>query len=108
MEQEVLARQKEVGDVILGGPDSHSASNAEVAQDVEDFWITAKLLQKRNDDLDVLLLHHVQSFRGVIEDTVQNVHHASPLSSQLTEKPVEPLGLGKLGTVGMVASDNGS
>ena len=46
-----------------------------------------------------------------MEDAVEHVHHAralpSSLRTQLAEEPVEPLGLGELGAVGVVTADDG-
>jgi hypothetical protein len=60
----------------------------------------------------VLFFHHVESLGRIVEDAVEDVHHARALSSGLrpefAEKPVQPLGLSKLGTVGVVATNDGS
>ena len=62
--------------------------------------------------LNVLFFHHVESLGRIVEDAVEDVHHARALSSGLrpefAEKPVQPLGLSKLGTVGVVATNDGS
>ena len=59
----------------------------------------------------MLLFHHVEGFRGVVEDAVEDVHHASTLptglGAELAEEPVQALGLGELGAVGVVAADDG-
>jgi hypothetical protein len=60
----------------------------------------------------VLFFHHVESLGRIVEDAIEDVHHARALSSGLraefAEKPVQPLGLSKLGTVGVVAANDGS
>ena len=56
-------------------------------------WVPSKLLEEGDDDPDVLLLHHVESLGAVVEDAVEHVHHARPLTAQLREQPVQALGL---------------
>jgi hypothetical protein len=60
----------------------------------------------------VFFFHHVESLGRIVEDAVEHVHHARALSSGLrpefAEKPVQSLGLSKLGTVGVVATNDGS
>ena len=56
-------------------------------------WVPSKLLQEGDDDPDVLLLHHVEGLRAVVEDAVEHVHHACTLPAQLGEQPVQTLGL---------------
>ena len=67
-------------------------------------WVPAKLLEEGDDDPDVLLLHHVERLRAVVEDAVEHVHHASALSAQFGEQPVQALSLNVWGTVNFVCS----
>ena len=108
MQQQILSGQQKVDDVILRRPYCDAATDAKVTQNIQNFRITSEFFQQRNDDLDVLLFHHVQGLGGVVEDAVEDVHHAGAFTSQLAEEPVQTLGLGELGTVGVVASDDGS
>lgn len=56
--------------------------------------------------------HHVQSFGRVNEYAMQYVEHSGTFSrrlrSQPTEKPIEPVTVGKLGAVRVVSLDYGS
>jgi hypothetical protein len=60
----------------------------------------------------VFFFHHVESLGRIVEDAIEDVHHARALSSclrpEFAEKPVQPLSLSKLGTVGVVATNDGS
>ena len=106
VKEKILAGKEKVDDVILRRSHSHAATLAQVAEDVKNLGIATKLFQQGYDDLDVFFLHHVESFWGVVEDAVEDVHHASALATQFAKQPVETLSLGKLRTVGVVASDD--
>ncbi len=70
----------------LGRPDRHPGPHAQVREDVQHLRVPPELLQEGYDDLDVLLAHHVQGLGGVVEDAVEDVHHASPFPAGLREE----------------------
>ena len=60
MQQQILSGQQKVDNVVLRRSYRDAATDAEVAQNVQNFRITSEFFKQRNDDLDVLLFHHVQ------------------------------------------------
>ena len=46
VEQQVLAGQQEVDDVVLRRPDGDAAADAQVAQDVQDLRVATEFLQQ--------------------------------------------------------------
>ena len=108
VQQQIFSWQQKVNDIILRRTHCDSTTDAQIAQNVQNFWIPPEFFEQRDDDLDVLLLHHVQGLGRVVENAVEDVHHAGTFTPELAEQPVQTLGLGELGAVGVVASNNGS
>ncbi len=51
VQKQIFSGQQKVDNVVLRRSNGDAATDAEVAQDVQDFWIATKLFQQRNDDL---------------------------------------------------------
>ena len=76
VQEEIFSGQQKVDNVVLRRANGHAATDAKVAEDVEDLRVAAEFLEQRDDHLDVFLFHHVQGLRRVVEDAVEDVHHA--------------------------------
>jgi hypothetical protein len=51
VQEQIFSGQQKVDNVVLRRPNGDAATDAKVAQDVQDFRIATKLFQQRNDDL---------------------------------------------------------
>lgn len=56
LQQQILAWQQEVTNIILWTSDCNTITNTKGAEDIKDFGVSSMLLQQRDNDFNVLIL----------------------------------------------------
>jgi len=56
LQQQILARQQEITNIVLWTSNCDTITNTQWAQHIKDFGVSTMLLQQRDDDFNVLIL----------------------------------------------------